>query len=149
VLAWGRGAPRSVSPAAFDSVVEGVARGGDLVVIDLGRGSPFSAEALGRADTVLVVAPSRLRAVAAGAQLLALTREGQDVRLLVRADGRGGLDPLDLSDALGLPLGGIVPRDSRREEDEEYGVAPGLTGRGGLARLCRALLRGVPSSRAA
>jgi secretion/DNA translocation related CpaE-like protein len=149
VLAWGRGTPQSVPTEAFDHVVDGVSGGGDLVVVDLGRGSVFTRSAVGRSDTVLLVATARLRAVAAAAQLLAVTGEQHDVRLLVRSEGRHGLDPTDLAEALGLPLAGIVPRDTRRAEDEEFGVAPALARRSGLARLCGSLLRDLDLGRAA
>lgn len=141
VLSWARGAPQAVPVQAFDRVVDSVSRGGDLVVVDLGRGSPFTVPAVQRADTVLLVATARLRAVAGAGQLLAAAADAPDVRLLVRGHGRHGLDPADVAEALGLPLAGLVPRDSRRAEEEEYGLPPGLARRSGLGRLCRALLR--------
>jgi secretion/DNA translocation related CpaE-like protein len=159
VLAWGRGRPTDVAQDVFGSVLAGVRRGGDLVVVDLGRSSPFTEVVLGLTDDLVLVALPRLRAVAAAGQLLAAAAAGRECltgqaptlapRLVVRSDGRDQLDPLDLAEALGTPLVGSVPRDRRRHEDEELGVPPGLARRGGLARLCRRLLAGPDHRRAA
>lgn len=148
VLAWSREAGE-VPADSFGSVLDGVCRGGDLVVVDVGRGSPFADTVLGRADAVLVVAAPRLRAVASAARLVTSLGGGPDVRLLV-GTGRGvGLHALDVADSLGLPLAGTIPREARRAEAEELGLPPGGNRRGGLARLCRSLLADLPAGRAA
>ena len=161
VLAWDRGRSAEVGATVFAAVLTAVRRGGDLVVVDLGRSSPFTEEALSVTDDLLLVALPRLRAVAAAGQLLAglpavAGRDRRTVRdhplvprLVVRSDGRDHLDPLDLAEALGAPLVGSVPRDRRRAEDEELGVPPALSPRGGLARFCRRLLAGPDHRRVA
>lgn len=149
VLAWGRGDSREVGPDAFASVLDGVSRGGDLVVVDVGRGSPHAGGVLRRAASVLVVVTPRVRSVASAAQLLDWLDPGYDVRLLVGPSLRAGLDPLDVAHSLGLPLAGTVPREARRAEDEECGLAPARSRRSALARLCQDLLADVPAGRAA
>lgn len=148
VLAWARSGGPPVPGEAFGCVLDGVGRGGDLVVVDVGRGSPYVERALSRSDAVLVLALPRLRSIAGAGPILAATTAGQDVRLLVRA-ARGSLDPLDVADALELPLAGTVPNDPRRAEEEELGLAPGHAARGGLARLCASLLAPTATPRAA
>jgi secretion/DNA translocation related CpaE-like protein len=150
VLAWGRGLPSRLPEPVYASVLDGLTRGGDLVVVDLGRGSPFTSSTLEHTHSLFLVTPPRVRAVAAASQLVTQAASVADARVFVRVEARHRLvDPLDVADALGLPLGGTVPRDTRRDEDEEYGVPPGLVGRGGLARLGAQLVGHVGAGRAA
>lgn len=149
VLAWARPGGPAVPLEAFRSVLDGVARGGDLVVVDVGRCSPYAETVLPRSDTVLLLAMARLRSVAGAGAVLAATSPDHDVQLLVRGGGRGGLDALDIADALGLPLRGTVPHDARRTEEEELGLPPAAAARGALARLCAGLLLPEPARRAA
>lgn len=154
VLAWDRAEPAELDPDVYRAVLSAVRRGGDLVVVDLGRASPFTEATLGLTDELWLVALPRLRAVAAAGRLLAglagvahlqSPARGEPAlvpRLVVRSDGRDQLDPLDLAEALGARFVGAVPRERRRAEDEELGVPPALASHGGLARFCRQLLAG-------
>jgi secretion/DNA translocation related CpaE-like protein len=156
VLAWDRVESGSVEPAVFGSVLDAVRRGGDLVVVDLGRGSPYTDATLSRSDELVLVALPRLRAVAAAGHLLARGAAGDGTvsqappaRLVVRTTGHDQLDPLDLARALGLPLAGRVPRERRRAEEEELGVAPATAPRGAFARFCSRIVAGPDHRRAA
>lgn len=91
VLSWSREGPSALEPAVFDEVLDAAVRGFDAVVIDLPRIlDPLVEVALARSSTAAVVATTRVRSVVAAACLLQHVRaRTSDVRLVVRADGRG------------------------------------------------------------
>ncbi len=158
VLAWGRDAPPAGAlPAeAVSSVLAAGRRGHDAVVLDLPRrDDPATVAALAASDVLLLVVPGRVRAVAAGAQLLrAVAPHVADVRLVVgtgravggrAAGGREGADPAvppeAVVDALGAPLAAVVPSDPAlaRSSGGLAGGPPGGGRRGALARCCEQL----------
>jgi len=120
VLSWvssgGEAQPVQALPVeAMEAVLSAAIRGSDLVVVDLPRGPDAAAEHVAaRADRVILVAPASVRAVAASAAAAARWAEaGADVGLVVRHPGPADLTPATVADALGLPLLGVVPVDSR------------------------------------
>ena len=95
VLSWHRGDPVELPAAAMDSVLGAGRRGHDLVVVDLPRSWDAAARAaVAAADTVLLVVPAEVRAVAAAGQVAAAAgRRVADLRVVVR-----GPSPARLSD---------------------------------------------------
>lgn len=94
------------SAEAVAAVVDAGRRSGDTVVCDLPRHLPDAAvAALSRADLVVLVVPAEVRACAAAVPVLdRLQALGAPVRLVVRGPSPGGLLPVDVSRALGLPV---------------------------------------------
>jgi septum formation inhibitor-activating ATPase MinD len=107
-----------VAPApveAMDAVLSAAIRGSDLVVVDLPRGVDAAAEhAAARCDRILLVVPASVRAVAAASAAVARwSSAGTDLGLVVRHPGPADLTPAAVTDAVGLPLLGVVPADPR------------------------------------
>jgi secretion/DNA translocation related CpaE-like protein len=138
--------PVSPPPAALDSVLPALARGHDLVVVDLPRWrDEAAAAAAARCGPVLLVVPAEAASVRSAAQVAAMvSAQAADLRLVVRAGPAG--DPEDVGDHLGLPVAAVLRHDVRLARAVRQGG--GLPGRGWLDRACRGLLRALAPSRA-
>ncbi|MGN6245250.1 MAG: septum site-determining protein Ssd [Motilibacteraceae bacterium] len=145
VLSYDRGDPVVVQPGTVAAVVSAARRVSDLVVVDLPRHPDPGADAvLAAADLVLLVVPAEVRAVTAAARVaLRVGMLADDLRLLVRGPGPGGLDAATASQVLGLPLAGSFRSELSVARALECGLPPATSGRGSLARTCRRLLRDV------
>ncbi len=141
VLSWDEETPDSVPVEAALSVLGSARRRCDLVVADLARAPDPAWRATATSCAPLfVVVPARLRACAAARRVVRLAEEySGDVRLLVRRVS-AGLDPGFVSDALGLPVSGVVAVERELARDEARGLAPGRRLRGPLSTLATALL---------
>lgn len=142
VLSWDRSDALAVPPAAMRAVLGAARRGGDLVVVDLPPQLDGAAtEALSLCETVLVVVPAEVRAVAAASRVVkTFAQHAADLRLVVRGPSPAGLDGTIVADALGLPLAGELAPEPRLAIMLERGEAPARRGKGPLAVLCRRLL---------
>jgi secretion/DNA translocation related CpaE-like protein len=135
----GRGdVPVHVPGGSVEAVLTALARGHDLVVVDLPRLlHPSAAAAQARCTVLLLVVPCDRHGIAAARQLLAGAAETVlDVRLVARV-ARGGIDPQQVSDDLRLPLVARVRTDRRVGADAALGV---VRSRSSLARACRRVL---------
>ncbi|SFQ73744.1 helicase/secretion neighborhood CpaE-like protein [Amycolatopsis arida] len=114
--------------AAVASVVDAGRRAGHVVVCDVARHlDPAGAEAVGRADLVVLMVPAEVRACVAARRVLMLLHErSANVRLVVREPGPDGLVAEEVAERLEIPL--LARLRSRR------GVPP-------------ALERGLPNAR--
>jgi secretion/DNA translocation related CpaE-like protein len=131
------GRPAEPSSAALGTVLPALARGHDLVLVDLPRRLDDPARAaLRRCRTTLLVVPADPRSVA-GAALLApaLAADCADVRLAVRAAGG---DPQEVERVLGCPVAGVLRHDPRLARHDREGDP--LPRRPWLGRTCRGLL---------
>lgn len=147
LLTFDRASPvNAVPPVAVEAVLAATRRVHDIIVVDLPR-APLG-DLVGLLDTTLLVVPAEVRAAAAAARLLAGPLAScRDLRLLVRLPGPVGLQAEALAGSLGLPLAGSYTSEERLPARVERGIAPGLGGRGALARLCAGLLTDlVPGS---
>jgi hypothetical protein len=146
--AWVLGsAPVAVDPAAeaMRAALDAGRRSADLVVLDLPRYADSAAEAgIRSAYRIFVVVPAELRATAAALAVVRRLREScDDLRLVVRGPAPGGLRAAEIATALRLDLAGVFAPEPEVARELEKGVAPGSTGRGELASLCRKLIAGL------
>jgi secretion/DNA translocation related CpaE-like protein len=152
VLAWDHADLDGTPPAAVvREVVAAAQRGSELVVLDLPRdlGTPGVADAARLADLLVVCARTAVLPVVAAGRTTAEVRSlGVPVGLVVRT-GAGGVDPLDVADALGLPLLAEVPTRRRTEELLNLGLGPAATPRAPLARAARRVLGSLAAEAAA
>jgi len=147
VLSCGReGEPPGA--AAVASVVEAGLRGGDTVVCDLPRHLPDPAvAAIDRAGLVVLVLPAEVRACSAALPVARrLLARGAPARLVVRGPAPGGLAPVDLSRALGLPLLATMRPAPGLAAALDAGRLPFRSERNPLARAAGAVLDAVPGA---
>lgn len=142
VLSWDRGASAPLAAEAVRAVLAAARRTHELVVVDLPRTlDEAGREVLETATTALLVLPAEVRAaaaasrVAAGAGLLC-----DDLRVVVRAPGPGGVGADAVARALGLPLAGQLKPEPGLELALERGEAPGSRPKSPLGSLCDELL---------
>jgi secretion/DNA translocation related CpaE-like protein len=149
MLSWDRGDLLAVPAEAMAATVDAGRRGRDLVVVDLPRQLDEAAVvALHAADQVFIVVPAELRATAAAARVAAAV--GQHcgaLSVVVRGPAPGRLKAREVARALGLPLAGTLRPEPNLCRGLERGEAPGATGRGPLATLCRRLIADLTGSR--
>ncbi|HEX5494428.1 MAG TPA: septum site-determining protein Ssd [Mycobacteriales bacterium] len=150
VLSFGRDNPVELTAEAVRSVVTAGRRMGGPVVLDLPRyDTPARAAALRLTDTVLLVVPAELRAVAAAARVTAtVSPVVGDVRAVIRRAGVGGIPSADVAGALCLRLAGELRTEPGLAGALERGDPPARRGRGPLAALCGQLLGVVAPGRA-
>lgn len=130
-------AEEKVPAAAIDAVLPALARGHDLVLVDLPRAGGASGEAaMGRCTHVLVVTSADARGAAAGRRIVdRLAGRVSGLGLVVRRLPQGSLDPPEVAEHLGLPLLATVRHDPRVAPD-----ASGLRLRTSLRASCRQVL---------
>jgi secretion/DNA translocation related CpaE-like protein len=142
MISWDRGEPQPLPVEAMAATLDAARRGRDAVVIDLPRRLDETAViALQAADRAYLVVPAELRAVAAAARVAAdAAPHCPDLSVIVRGPAPGGLKPHEVTESLDLPLGGTLRPEPAICRGLERGEAPGSTGRGPLAALCRRLV---------
>jgi secretion/DNA translocation related CpaE-like protein len=142
VLSCDRSDPLELGADAMSSVLGAAARVCDVVVVDLPRRIGESAQvALAASNVALIVVPAEIRAAAAAARVATdVARFADDVRVVVRGPAPGGLDAIDIANALGLPLAGQLKAEPDLAVALERGEVPAGRGRGPLAEFCRRLL---------
>jgi secretion/DNA translocation related CpaE-like protein len=146
VLSSSAGASVEPDPAALRTMIGAGRRGCGLVVLDLPR--RFDAQAVGVAtaelDTLLVVATTEIRSVAAGRQVVgAAVGLCSDIRAVVRTTPRRRLEPDAVADALGIALVGAIPsrRAVSRAAEDGVGVVRGWRASRSHDQLLSGLLR--------
>lgn len=161
VVGHGAGERIPVPRARLDLVVSGVAHGGGLVVVDLPAltASPAASPAASLTtlpagvDDELWLAPCTVPGVEAAARWLrqeaphaagwpapSLGAGRPRRRWLVARRARAGLHPLEVADALGLPLAGAVAHDRRLDEHVALGLGITPRRRSAYARAARDVL---------
>ncbi|MEX5297827.1 hypothetical protein RCG67_03485 [Kocuria sp. CPCC 205292] len=118
-LSWDRSLPDGTA-APYAAVLEALRRAAALVVVDLGRAGPGTADTAALCDEVLVLTPRTVRGVLA-ARWAAGLLTGATARLVP-----AGLDVADVDDALaaattGLPVAGSVRFSGAVPEAAETG----------------------------
>jgi secretion/DNA translocation related CpaE-like protein len=145
VLAWGRGTPVDVPPAAVEAVLRSAARSHDLVVLDLARAGADSllTAAVRDAHVLLLVVPARLRAAAAAAQVVARWRGCvPGMGAVVRRAPGDRLAARAVADAVQLPLVLTMRDEPRVDVLLDRGEPPALRLAGPLRRACDQWLAG-------
>jgi len=165
LLSCDRGAAaQDVAAASLAGVLADAAVAADLVVLDLPRAGALPAAVLGRCNTLLLVVPTQLRAVAAAARVAGGLGPATDVRIVVRrtggppgrgvrrggrtgngragrlAGGLGGLDADMIGATLRLPVAGSVRDEPDLDADLARGMPPGSRTSGPLARFAHRIL---------
>lgn len=144
VLTWDRGGLLDLPPGTCAAVLGSARRVSDLVVVDLPRHAhAAAAESLSALDTLLLVVPLEIRAIAAAARMATVAAPYvDDLRVVVRTRPVPGLDAEFVAATLGLPLAGSYKPERAVVADLDRGVPP-AAGRGHLARLATHLVRGL------
>lgn len=144
VLSWGRtdDDPPEAPVTAMTAALAAGRRGVDLIVMDLPRCvDEAAAIGAGAADQVYVVVPAEVRATfSAAVTVREIRRFTEHIGAIVRGPSPGGLRADEVAGAVGLPLLGEMPTEPGLPGAIERGYAPGGSGRGPLAALCRNLL---------
>ena len=145
VLAAGRGDPVDLPAAAADAVMDAAGRGHELVVLDVGRSlDAVGHAALDRADELLLLVPTRLRAVVAARQIVAaLGPRGSRLAVVARRRPDERWTGRRVADALGLPLAAVLADDARTDTDLARGVLPGARLRSPARRAAEQCLSGA------
>ncbi len=151
VLSWSRGEPLDLPARAVESVLDAGCRGHDLVVVDLPRTLDAAADvAVSRLDELLVVVPSRVRAVVAAAQVVTqLAGRVPVMRAVVRRGAGERWSPRRVAEVIGVPLAAELREEPRLDDDLDRGHLPGARARGGLARAVEQCLGSLAAQRAA
>lgn len=145
-----RGGARPADPGVVDAV-QALASEHDLVVLDLPRNGPWGLDGTAAEPHALpcrsfvLVATCDLRSAAAVASA-AKSLDGQQVRLVVRAPGPGGLDPEDFAEASGLPLFAVTRTERGGAAAAERGEAPGDRPRSPVGRTAARIVRDLALS---
>ncbi|WP_322760339.1 septum site-determining protein Ssd [Frankia sp. Cr2] len=142
VLSWDRTSPTAIPPAVMTSMLTSARRGKDLLVVDLPR-FPDQAAAIAMqvAEMIIVVVPAEVRAIAAAGRICdTANRHCSDLRLVVRLPGPARLDAEAVSDALALPVAGVLRHESGLATGLERGEPPGSRRRSSLARVSGRIL---------
>jgi secretion/DNA translocation related CpaE-like protein len=132
VLTWARGAVTGLPPDVVRSVVSAARRGHDLVVVDLPRlPSETADELVARCDTVLMVVPTTISAIASASRLVERLPERDRLSVVLRGVA---MDPAVVGRALGVPV--IAQMADQRGLDEaiDLGLGPVRSRRGPLGR---------------
>ena len=140
VLALGRPHGEPPDDAALSAVLRSLERSHDLVVLDMGDGMRLAE--LGRRVVPLLVVGADVRSVAA-ARMRARRIALGGALLVVRVGSGRGLPPEAVSDALGLPLAGVVRDDPRVPRLAAQGASVGSRHASRLRRDSARLLEEV------
>ena len=145
VLSWDRGEAAPLAAEAVRAVLGAARRTHELVVVDLPRAVDEAArEVLEAATTTLLVLPAEVRAAAAASRVAASVGAlCDDLRVVVRGPGPGGVGAQDVARALGLPLAGQAKAEPGLDLALERGEPPGSRARSPLGLLCDDLLDGL------
>ncbi|MFI5781412.1 septum site-determining protein Ssd [Nocardia sp. NPDC051570] len=147
LLSCGRvddGPPGEIGPAAARAVLAAGRAAGELVVCDISAArGPHVDQMLDAADLVVLVAPARLRAVAAARAVTAWIRpRNPNQALVVRGPAPGGLRGAEIADALALPLlSAFRPQPGLPYRVERTGLT---NARGPLRTAAEAILEALP-----
>lgn len=127
---------------AVRAVLMSASRTHRLTVTDLPRAlSTSGREVLRRVDHTLLMVKADVRGIAAAQQLASQLRlASSDPRLVIRVPRSGGVDAGMVSDAVGLPLAGVVGEDSSLRPGAERGEPPGRSAKRPIAKTARRLL---------
>ncbi|HEX5769910.1 MAG TPA: septum site-determining protein Ssd, partial [Nocardioidaceae bacterium] len=141
VLGWGGQARGELDPQVVREVASAAQRGSELVVVDLPRYVDRATSELAvRCDHLVVVTPLQLASLAATARVVASVLPLVPRALLVTRGPTSALDPGDVAEVLGLPLGAAMHDQRGLEEAVELGLGPVRRRRGPLARAAKAVL---------
>lgn len=151
VLTFDRDLWSEPDDAAARAVIGAGRRAADLTVVDLPRvAMSVAASAACAVDTVLLVVPAQVRAVASAAIVLRTVLVGaEDVRLVVRATGSVGPSWDVVAQTLGRPVAGVLRQEPRLAAVLERGDPPAAVGRTPLTRFCDSFLASRGASGAA
>jgi secretion/DNA translocation related CpaE-like protein len=154
VLSTARGEPPpgwQLQPEQLKAVLLSAMRSHEMAVVDLSRAlGPHVAEALRRAELVLLVVRDDVRGVAAGREVAReLEAECDHLGLVVRQGRSRLLEPKLVATVVGLPLLGSFEDDPALVLAAERGDPPARSGRSSLARLCRHLIGTLPEMQTA
>lgn len=139
LLSWPTDSDLEPGPGAVSQVLDALCRRPGLVVVDAGRtADPRAAVALAKCQTLVLVVPLRVRAVAAARRILRRLPAHVAPMVAVREPAPGGLSPDDVASALGVPVSVVLPDDRRRRVNEELGAPPPSSS--SWQRVCAALL---------
>lgn len=136
------GAGLTLEAGPVRAVVSSASRSHRLTVADLPRALTTSCrEALHWADRTLLVVAADVRGIAAAQQMRSHLRSASsELQVIVRTPRSGGVSPGMVSDAVELPLAGVVGEDPSLRPAAERGEPPGRSARGPIAKLGRRLL---------
>lgn len=139
VLSWPTHSELEPGPAAVSLVLDALCQRPGLVVVDSGPASdPRAAVALSKCQTLVLVVPLRVRAVAAALRALRRVPTHVSTIVVVREPASGGLTADDVETALGVPVVAALAHDRRRQVTEELGGPPPSSAL--WQRVCSAVL---------
>lgn len=142
LVSMARGPAFDLSREPLAAIVGALRSWHSLVVLDVGRsGGPAAREALRLAGRQLLVVSASVRGVAAARQVVA-EYELERAELVLRR-GRGSLESSLVADAVGLPVVGEIPTETRLVDAAECGEPPARGVRRGYRRAVDAVLRRV------
>lgn len=145
LVSMARGPAFDLSREPLAAIVGALRSWHSLVVLDVGRsGGPAAREALRLAGRQLLVVSASVRGVAAARQVVA-EYELERAELVLRR-GRGSLESSLVADAVGLPVLGEIPTETRLVDAAECGEPPARGVRRGYRRAVDAVLRRVLAS---
>uniref|UniRef100_UPI0031E08E06 septum site-determining protein Ssd n=1 Tax=Saccharothrix mutabilis TaxID=33921 RepID=UPI0031E08E06 len=135
------------APQAVAAVVEAGRRAGESVVCDVPRQLPPAAcAALDRADLAVLVVPAEVRACAAARRVAdQVAARGVGLHAVVRAPGPGGIRPVEVAEAVGVPLLTAMRAEPRLPAALDHGRFP-LRTRGPLAKAAREVLSALDAT---
>jgi hypothetical protein len=139
LLSWPADSDLEPGPSAVAQVLDALCRRRGLVVIDGGRlADPRAVVALAKCRRLVLVVPLRVRAVAAARRILRRVPAHVSAVVVAREPAPGGLQPVDLAAALGVPVTTTLFHDRRRGPTEEIGgPAPSSSA---WQRVCSAMI---------
>ncbi|SNY70910.1 septum site-determining protein Ssd [Paractinoplanes atraurantiacus] len=142
LLSFARNESPPVPAPAMAATIDAARRARDVIVADLPRRlDDAGVLALESADRALLIVPAEVRAVAAATRVAQMVLTHRDeLSVVVRGPAPGRLKPRDVASSLKLPLAGALRPEPAMCQALERGIAPGETGRGELAELCRRLV---------
>lgn len=140
-LSWpgNRERPQAIDPAAVAGVLDAARRCYELVVLDIGRGREALRTFAWECDRVVVVLPAQLRAAVASARLVP-ELPPVETALVIRAKPGAAFDYQLISQAVGLPVQGIMPEVRGTAAATELGRLLDTGGRRNVQRFTEGVL---------
>lgn len=140
-LSWpgNRERPPAIDPAAVAGVLDAARRCYELVVLDIGRGREAVRTFAWECDRVVVVLPAQLRAAVASARLVP-ELPPVETALVIRAKPGAAFDYQLISQAVGLPVQGIMPEVRGTAAATELGRLLDTGGRRNVQRFTEGVL---------